>query len=117
MVMAWSWLLRRLSGGSHSSGFFGYLTSRDRNKTRIERDKVRMEETRELIGLLPYGAVYREGTADGWREIRMPPPVFALPTEHHEPTYQSPEPVELPELPKALEQEVSPPGQDPPTRA
>jgi len=74
MLMVWGWLIRRLTGGSQDPGFFGYLTSRDQNKTRIERDKVRMEETKEIISRLPYSAVYREGTADGWREIQMPPP-------------------------------------------
>ena len=112
MLMVWGWLIRRLTGGSQDPGFFGYLTSRDQNKTRIERDKVRMEETKEIISRLPYSAVYREGTADGWREIQMPPPppVFVFPEEYRPPR----EPMDLPDPPKALDQEIPALDQDPP---
>lgn len=58
---------------SEERGFFAYLISRNQNKSRIELEKARQEAAADLIDHLPDGAVYRESTADGWREIWMPP--------------------------------------------
>ena len=70
--MAWTWILGRLASGRQGTGLFRYLATRDQNKTRIELENARREATKEIIDHLPSGAVYREGTPDGWREILMP---------------------------------------------
>lgn len=85
MAMALRWILKRLTKGSQSTGLWGYLASRDHNKSRIELEKTRTSGTLELLQHLPFGAILREGTSDGWREIQMPSipprPLFVLPTE------------------------------------
>jgi hypothetical protein len=70
--MSLMWFLKQLAGPK-SSGFFAYLISRNQNKSRIELEKARQEAAADLIDHLPGGAVYRESTADGSREIWMPP--------------------------------------------
>jgi hypothetical protein len=81
--MAWTWILGRLGSGRQGTGLFGYLAARDQNKTRIKLENARREATREIIDHLPGGAVFREGTPDGWREILMPhasqPQLLAFP--------------------------------------
>jgi hypothetical protein len=75
------WFLKRLVDPK-SAGFFAYLTSRDQNKSRIELEKARQAAAADLIDHLPDGAVFRESTTDGWREIWMPPlralPLFVI---------------------------------------
>ena len=70
--MAWGWVLKRFAGVSRGTGLWSYLASKARDKSKIELEKTRTEATKQLLDHLPYGAVLREGTADGWREIRMP---------------------------------------------
>lgn len=106
-MMAWGWALKMMGTRSQSSGLFGYLTTRNRNITRIKLEKARQEATKEIIDHLPSGAVYREGTPDGWREIRMPmqpkPPVVVS-VEKREPSADPHRSTEL-QLPrKALDQ-------------
>ncbi len=71
------------------AGLFAYLTSRDQNKSRIELEKARQAAATDLIDHLPDGAVFRESTADGWREIWMPPlhapTLFVIPADSSEP--------------------------------
>jgi hypothetical protein len=111
IAMGLGWIFRRLTSDSrHHLGLFGYLTSRDRNKTRIKLENARREATMDLIDHLPSGAMYREGTADGWREIWIPdltsqPPLFVLPMDHCERAQDHHDPVELPQQPKALGQD------------
>src|ERR1700733_8344943 len=85
MIMALRWIFKRLAHEARTGGMWGYLTSRDQHKSRIELERVRIEGTKDLIQHLPNGAVYREGTASGWREIQIPaasqPPLFVLPVE------------------------------------
>jgi hypothetical protein len=107
--MALGWIIRKFVGGSPGTGLFSYLTSRDQNKKRIELENARQEATKNIIAHLPNGAVFREGTPDGWREILMPPvtqsPLFVLPVENPEPAQGRPyEPTELPQQPRALPQ-------------
>ena len=64
--------LKRFSGAAQGTGLWDYLTSKARNKSKIELERTRTEGTKQLIDHLPYGAVLREGTAGGWREIQMP---------------------------------------------
>jgi hypothetical protein len=68
-----------------SDFFFAYLTSKDQNKSRIELEKARQAAAANLIDHLPDGAVFRESTADGCREIWMPPlralPLFVISVE------------------------------------
>ena len=105
--MAWGWIFRKLASGSPVMGLFGYLTSRDQNKTRIKLEKTRQQSTKDIIDHLPSGAVYREGTPDGWREILMPPggqsSLFVVPLEQRGPTNPVPS-IELPQPPRALSQ-------------
>jgi hypothetical protein len=105
--MAWGWILQRLASGSAGMGLFGYLASRDQNKTRIKLENARQESTKDIIDHLPSGAVYREGTPDGWREILMPPggqsSLFVVPLEQRGPADPVP-PIELPQPPRALSQ-------------
>jgi hypothetical protein len=100
--MALRWILGLVRG----SGLWGYLTSRDQNKSQIELAKVHVVETKELIKDLPYGAVYREGTRDGWREIHMPPApqLFVMPVRHDESERESSKSAELPSESMALDQ-------------
>jgi hypothetical protein len=111
MTLAWAWIFKRLAAGTQMAGLFGYLSSRDRNKTRIKLEKARQEATKEIIDHLPSGAVYREGTSDGWREIVMPQPpqssLFVVPVEQREHPAGPGMPVELPQSPRALEQHDS----------
>lgn len=87
MVVAW--FLKRFAGGPGSSGLFAYLSRRDDNKTRIELEKARGAVVKDIIGQLPDGAVFRESTGNGWREIYMPPsqasPLFFFRADDHEP--------------------------------
>jgi hypothetical protein len=84
--MILGWILRAITGDR--MGLFGYLASRDRNRSQLKLERVRQDASTELINCLPCGAVYREGAGDCWREIRMPPapshPLFVLPVIHHE---------------------------------
>lgn len=124
MTMALGWILKRLANGSQGAGLWGYLTSRDQNKTKIKLEKARAAGTKELIQELPDGATYREGTPDGWREIQMPstpqPPLFVLPVQQQESAAENPHEsvdvndarivqasptVETPRPPKALRQD------------
>lgn len=105
--MALSWILKRLAHGAQASGIWDYLASRNQNKSRIELERARIAGTKELIEHLPNGAVYREGTASGWREIQMPsasqqPPLFVLPVEQHQSVEESSEVAELSRSPMAL---------------
>jgi hypothetical protein len=88
MTMVFGWILKRLGHETQTTGLWGYLASRDRNKSRVEYEKARIAATKELIDHLPNGAVYREGTPEGWREIQMPlvpePPLFVVPIERRE---------------------------------
>jgi len=119
--MAWGWILKRLAHGAQATGLWGYLASRDQNKSRIELERARVAGTKELIEHLPNGAVYREGTPDGWREIQMPStsqlPLFVLPVEQHGSTKQASESAELSHSPMALGQreESRPPDGPAPT--
>jgi hypothetical protein len=87
--MAWGWLLKRFTDVSRSTGLWSHLASKAREKSKIELEKTRTEATKQLIDHLPYGAVLREGTTDGWREIQMPDapqsPLLILPMESHGP--------------------------------
>jgi len=109
--MSLMWFLKRLSGPK-GAGLFAYLTSRNQNKSRIELEKARQAAATDLIDHLPDGAVFRESTADGWREIWMPPiqahPLFFLPVASSE-SAQNPSTLgELPtQNPKALHQDRS----------
>jgi hypothetical protein len=107
--MSFMWFLKRLSGAK-SAGLFAYLTSRSQNKSKIELEKARQAAATDLIDHLPDGAVFRESTAEGWREIWMPPihapALFFLPVDSSESTRK---PGTLSELstqdPKALNQD------------
>ena len=106
--MSLMWFLKRL-GGPTGAGLFAYLTSRNQNKSRIELEKARQVAATDLIDHLPDGAVFRESTADGWREIWMPPlqapPLFALPADSGEFTQDASTLGELlAQNPKALNQ-------------
>jgi hypothetical protein len=107
--MSLIWFLKRL-GGPKGAGLFTYLTSRNQNKSRIELEKARQAAATDLIDHLPDGAVFRESTADGWREIWMPPiqqetPRFFLPADSRE-AIQDPSTLDelLSHNPKALNQ-------------
>src|SRR5579872_2721290 len=108
MIMALRWIFKRLAHDAWTSGMWGYLTSRDQNKSRIELERVRIEGTKGLIDHLPNGAVYREGTPSGWREIQMPaaspPPLFVLPVEQQKSAEGSSEAAKLLHSPMALGQ-------------
>jgi hypothetical protein len=86
--MSLMWFLKRLVGPK-SAGLFTYLTSRNQNMTRLELERARQAAATDLIDHLPAGAVFRESTADGWREIWMPllhaPPLFVIPADSSEP--------------------------------
>jgi hypothetical protein len=83
--MSLTGFLKLLTGKPSLTGLFAYLTSRDANKSRVELEKARQETSTALISRLPNGAVFRESTAEGWREILMPPaqdqPIVFLPAE------------------------------------
>jgi hypothetical protein len=70
--MAWEWILKRLTAGTPNSGLWAYLASRDKTNGQIKIEKARAEGTVRILEHLPAGAVFREGTPDGWREIQMP---------------------------------------------
>jgi len=107
MTMAWVGIFKRLTAGPHGAGLFSYLASRDRNKTRIKLEKARQEATKEIIDHLPSGAIYREGTSDGWREIVMPQlpqsSLLVVPVEQREHPAGPGESTELPQSLRALE--------------
>ena len=100
MTVIWGWMLKKLVYGRQGTGFFCYLASRDRNRTRIKLEKTRKEATGDIIEHLPNGAVYREGTPDGWREILMPDALqhklFVLAEEHDAPAQYPHDPAGLP---------------------
>jgi hypothetical protein len=83
--MSLTGFLKLLTGKPSLTGLFAYLASRDANKSRVELEKARQEASTALISRLPNGAVFRESTMDGWREILMPsaqdPPVIVLPAD------------------------------------
>ena len=112
--MALRWFLKRLARGAQDTGLWGYLASRDQNKSRIELERVRVAGTKELIDHLPNGAVYREGTPDGWREIQMPPAsqLFVMPVRHRKSEGESSNSVELPPTSMALDQGEGPGSPD-----
>jgi hypothetical protein len=93
--MILGWILRPITGDR--MGLFGYLASRDRNRSQLKLERVRQDASTELISCLPCGAVYREGAGDCWREIRMPSapshPLFVLPVIHHESAFRINNPV------------------------
>ena len=97
--MALGWISGLLASHPGTVGLFGYLTNRDRNRTRIKLVDARRDAANDLIDHLPYGAVYRETTGDCMREIWMPPqpqPTAQLsPEVHHEPGNDSFNPAEL----------------------
>lgn len=76
--MLWGWILKRCTDDVQNTGLWGYLASRARDKSRVNLDRSHTEGTMRLVDRLPYGAVVREGTADTWREIRMPDPPAAF---------------------------------------
>jgi hypothetical protein len=103
--------LLKIFGRGTDSGLFGYLQSRDVNKTRrlieqdwfrtlIELERERRITARELIEQLPEGSEYRESTLVGNLEIRkvqaQPLSLFVLPQIDAEPRQTSPEQTELP---------------------
>jgi hypothetical protein len=65
-------LLRTLAVGHRKTGLFSFLACRDNNRSKIELEKARSAATAEIIDHLPCGAIFRESTADGWREIWVP---------------------------------------------
>jgi hypothetical protein len=125
--------LLELFGGRRDNGLFGYLKSRDANKTRrmIEQDRNKTEmeirkdwsralielererriTSQELIKQLPEGSTFSESTIVGKREIQkaqvQPVSLLVLPKTGGE---QHQEPLEQVELPApqapALEQDV-----------
>jgi len=111
--MARGWISGLFASHPDGVGLFGYLTNRDRNKTRIKLEDVRREATNDLIDHLPRGAVYRETTTDWMREIWMPPqpPHLGLlsPLVHHEPANDPFNSAELPTELRTLSQDW--PGQ------
>jgi hypothetical protein len=107
------WFLKRLVDGSKSTGLFAYLTSRNQSRSRIELEKARQAAATNLIDHLPNGAVFRESTADGWREIWMPPlhapPLVVLPADSSHPAQDANMPSEIPaQNPRALSQDNRP---------
>jgi hypothetical protein len=101
--MAWGLISELLGSHPDGVGLFGYLASRDRNRTRVKLEDARRETANDLIGHLPYGSVYRETTRDCRREIWMPSrpqsPVLFFPVVHHEPAN---DPFNSARLPTAL---------------
>lgn len=97
--MAFGWISGLLASHPGGVGLFGYLTNRDRNRTRIKLVDAQREATNDLIDHLPFGVVYREITRDCMREIWMPPqppPRAQLsPEVHHEPANDPVNPAEL----------------------
>jgi hypothetical protein len=100
MTMAWGPTLKKLVDDLRGTGLFGYLAVRDRNRTEIQLECARKDSMTKIIELLPPGAVYREGTADGWREIYMPsdnpPYLLVLPSTKKERPQAPPQPAEQP---------------------
>jgi len=121
--MFWGWILKRIASRPDRMGLFGYLAIRDRNRSQIKLEGARQESAKDLIDHLPCGAVYREGTADSWREIWMPPAprsrLFVIPGVHHEPAHGPRNPAELAQPPRALGQDqpnqIDDCRQDPPS--
>jgi hypothetical protein len=122
VTMFWGWILRRIASRPDRTGLFGYLVTRDRNRCQIKLESARQEATKDLIDHLPCGAVYREGAADSWREIWMPPEprsqLFVLPVVHHEPAHDPCDP-EPPQPPRVLDKDqpnqIDDSRQDPPS--
>jgi hypothetical protein len=116
--MAWQWISGLLTGSTRGVGLFEYLASRDRNRTRVRIEGSRRESMNDLLGQLPYGAVYREtaNTKECRREVWMPPPQApvrgvprarrapAIPVLHHESADDPFDPAELPGALKPLAQ-------------
>ena len=106
--MAWGWISELLGSHRDGVGLFGYLASRDRNRTRVKLEAACREATNDLIGHLPYGAVYRETTRNCQREIWMPSqpqrPVQPFPIVHHEPANDPFDPAGLPAALRAIGQ-------------
>jgi hypothetical protein len=104
--MVLRWIFKRLAHARQATGLWGYLAGRDQNRSRIELERTRVAGTKDLIQHLPHGAVYREGTPDGWREIQMPPvsqpSMLVLPVQPHVTAKEFSEPTELPHSPTAL---------------
>jgi hypothetical protein len=104
--MLWGWILKRCTDDVENTGLWGYLASRARDKSRVNLDRSHTEGTMRLVDRLPYGAVVREGTADTWREIRMPdppqPPIF-LSMEPQAPAATGEKPTELEPSPVSRE--------------
>jgi len=69
--MSLTGLARALLGSG--TGLFAYLAGRNENRNKVELEKARQEASAALISQLPDGAVFRESTPNGWREILMPP--------------------------------------------
>lgn len=86
--MLWGWIVKSIASRPDRTGLFGYLAIRDSNRCKIELERGRQEAFKVVVGNLPCGAVYREVTGDGRREIWMPPPprsrLLVLPVVHHE---------------------------------
>jgi hypothetical protein len=97
-------------GGPPRAGLFGYLIRRDQNKTKIRIEVARQEAARDLIDHLPSGAVYREATANGWREVWMPdaprPSLFVVLTDNR---HLAPDPSDAVETPGSPGQVGAPP--------
>jgi hypothetical protein len=122
-----TWVLTLFS--SSDGGVWGYLRSRDNNKTRlavvrdqnrtqVELERERRMTSRELLEVLPEGAEYRDSTTAGWREIRKPQVspafFFAVADADGEPQQTIPEPGELPgRHPRALGGQDAPEPQQP----
>lgn len=120
-------LLHKWLASSVYGGMFGYLAGRNWNKTEIElareqaRAQVELEQTRgattqQIIDHLPAGAVFREGTASGWREIQMPPvansALFVLAETHQDAHQAACQSDELSaQSPKALQQDAQSPNE------
>jgi hypothetical protein len=62
-----------LAGLFRGPGLWGYLTKRAELKYLKEHDGSHHIETMSLIERLTPGAVFRESSSDGWREVRIPP--------------------------------------------
>jgi hypothetical protein len=107
--MAWGWISGLFASHPDGVGLFGYLTNRDRNRTRIKLEDVRRQATNDLIDHLPCGAVYRETTTDCMREIWMPPqpqpPALLSRVMHHEPANDPFNSAELPTELRTLSQD------------
>jgi hypothetical protein len=112
--MSLSWLLKALVGSQKTTGLFSYLAGRDHNRSRIELERARQAATANLLDHLPRGAVFRESTADGWREVWIPPlptaPLFIVPTDGCDQLYGRGTFEDRLQNPEAIESKESPPA-------